>query len=449
MIVASHSLIVRSILQFPIACLCGALLLTPPSFAQNESPKPARNLEDILSALNDLEKHLLDPAPQVTHRNPPPERSTPPTPDVKKPIAKPSVKAPKTSTLRNAADTMPLRQSKMPPKATKKQPSTKVPPKNITRPPVPDPIVVKALPAETPPKITPGFSWREAYKLGPGDTLKCSLYGRIDMTRDAITVSPDGTLSYLSAAGVPVAGLTIQEARVAVEQELAADFPNARLVLLPVTLASKQYIIIGQVKNSGTYPMSHPVTLLEAIAQSGGIASGIINFQTRELANFNRSFVVRNGQRLAVDFGKLYLEGDLSQNIAIEPNDYIYLASSTENEYYVFGAVQKPGSQIFAPGTTVVSALSQQSGFSEGAWRKRILLVRGSLEKPMTTAINVDHILAGKTPDLQLHPQDILYVSTEPWHAAEKLLDSAIIAFLQSASSTYIDVNVSKPSETQ
>ena len=50
-----------------------------------------------------------------------------------------------------------------------------------------------------------------------------------------------------------------------------------------------------------------------------------------ELTDLSRSFMVRHGQKLPVDFEKLFQQGDLTQNIAVEPDDYLYFASATAN----------------------------------------------------------------------------------------------------------------------
>ena len=62
-----------------------------------------------------------------------------------------------------------------------------------------------------------------------------------------------------------------------------------------------------------------------------------------ELADLSHSFLMRQGKQVPVDFEKLFQYGDLSQNIALEPNDYLYFALSSANEIYVVGEVQSPG----------------------------------------------------------------------------------------------------------
>ena len=70
---------------------------------------------------------------------------------------------------------------------------------------------------------------------------------------------------------------------------------------------------------------------------------------TLELADLERSFLVRNGQRVPVDFERLFERGDLSQNIPLQPDDYLYFALASANEIYVLGEVMMPGVEVFLP----------------------------------------------------------------------------------------------------
>jgi hypothetical protein len=64
------------------------------------------------------------------------------------------------------------------------------------------------------------------------------------------------------------------------------------------------------------------------------------------------------------------------------------------------------------------------------------------LQKPQTFIVNANDILAAKSPDFQLQPRDIIYVSSRPWYKAEELLDLAATAFVQSAVVTKTGLSV-------
>ncbi|HUF61411.1 MAG TPA: polysaccharide biosynthesis/export family protein [Verrucomicrobiales bacterium] len=281
---------------------------------------------------------------------------------------------------------------------------------------------------------------QDAYRIGPGDRLSIRVVGRADGARSTVPVAPDGTISFLQASGIPVAGLTIPEARQRIEEKLRQYEKNLKLTLSPAGLGSKSFTVLGQVARSGAYPLTRRVTVLEAIATSGGLAKESpegANRGTR--ADLSRSFIVRRGRRLSVDFSRLYFEGDMTQNVALQPDDYIYIASNLDTEFYVFGAVTNSGLQRLTPALSVTGAITRQGGFAPGAWKKRVLLVRGSTVAPETFVVQVDEILRGQLPDVPVQAGDILYVHTRPWHRAEDILGNAFTAFVQAMALAAVD----------
>jgi polysaccharide biosynthesis/export protein len=289
---------------------------------------------------------------------------------------------------------------------------------------------------------TPTVSWRDRYTLGAGDVVNIRYYGRADLDRAGLRIAPDGTISYLQVNSLPVAGMSIDELRAALESELTRYFRNPRLIITPQELISKRYVILGKVIDNGVFTLDRPISLLEAIARSRGIETGLFEQQTVEIADMDRSFIMRAGHRLPVDFARLYYEGDLAQNPELEPGDYIYLASNLANEYYVLGSVNRPGAQGFTHRASVVSAIARREGFTAGAWQDRVLLVRGSLHQPQTFIVDVKAIVTGQQPDFPLEPGDIVYVNDRPWYRVEQILDRALDGFLESATSTWVRTNV-------
>ena len=306
--------------------------------------------------------------------------------------------------------------------------------------PVETPKAVGSVPGNQAPASP--TSWRNRYELGPGDVINFSLFGRPELDRPGFRIAPDGTISYLQAQNIKVAGLTLDEARLAIEKGLESNFRSPRVIITPQEVGSKRFTILGKVVNKGVVTLERPITLVEAIANAGGIETGLFEQNTVELADLERSFVSRNGQRLPVDFRKLLHDGDMKGNIEIEPNDFIYIASTISNDYYVLGAVLSPGVQGLTPDASVVAAITRRGGLTERAWKDKVLVVRGSLDKPETFVINVKDVLAAKEKDFKLQPKDIVYVSERPWVVAEDILKLALSAFVTSATSNWVNLNV-------
>src|SRR5207249_992695 len=111
---------------------------------------------------------------------------------------------------------------------------------------------------------------------------------------------------------------------------------------------------------------------------------------------------------------KLFWKGDLSQNIELEPDDYLYIANSESNNVYVLGEVTHPGLQAFAPNLGVLGAIAARGGFNRSAFRERVLVVRGSLSSPQLFTLNTNNTLKGRAADFPLKPNDIVFVNARP-----------------------------------
>ena len=282
-------------------------------------------------------------------------------------------------------------------------------------------------------------SWTKRYELGPGDELNIGLHGFPKLDKVKVPVAPDYTISFLQAKQISVRGLTVEELRVEIERVLAQDHRNPKVKITPALLGSKKYTVLGKVKDNNTYKLDRPTSLLEAIAKAKGIVVGVQNANATELADLRRSFVVRDGKKLPIDIEKLYRTGDMTQNVQIEPNDYIYIASNVHNECYVFGSVGRPGAVPLAGNLTVMGAIAESSGYAKGAWKAKVLVIRGSVGNPEARVVNTRDVLRGIEKDVRLAPGDIVYVHRQPWAYASEIVDVAIKAYIQAVIAVQIE----------
>ena len=276
-------------------------------------------------------------------------------------------------------------------------------------------------------------SWTERYELGPGDELNFGLHGQPKLDKLNVPVAPDWTISYLQAKQISVRGLTVEELRVKMETVLGEFHRRPKLKVSAARMGSKKYTVLGKVRDNNTFMLDRPTTLIEAIARAKGIAVGVRNSNATELADFKRSFVVRDGAKLPVDMESLYRMGDMTQNIQIEPGDYIYIASNVHNEVYVFGAVGKPGMVPLTGGLTVMGAIAESGSYERFAWKPKVLLIRGSVGSPDARVVNSREILRGNEKDIRLQPGDIVYVHQRPWSFVEEIVDLAIKDYIEAA----------------
>jgi protein involved in polysaccharide export with SLBB domain len=184
------------------------------------------------------------------------------------------------------------------------------------------------------------------------------------------------------------------------------------------------------------------MTVVEAVARAQGLETGLYERHTIEMADLSRSFLIRNGERQKVDFEKLFYDGDLSQNIMIEPNDFLFFGAAAAREIYVLGEVMNPGPVGFVPNATVITAITDRGGYTDRAYKRRVLVVRGSLNKPETFIVDTKEILEAAKPDFKLEAHDIVYVGHRPWIRAEELLDEATQSFIEGFVTAFSGVKI-------
>lgn len=274
-------------------------------------------------------------------------------------------------------------------------------------------------------------AWQQQLTLGPGDVLRIGLYGEPAATRAEIAIQPDGRINYLEARDVVAAGLTVDELRTELDERLGEFHRSARTTVSPVAFRSKKYHMLGLVSQRGSFTLDRPMTVVEAIARARGFETSAVTGDVTELADLSNAFLIRNGERQDVDFARLFTNGDLSQNIAVEPGDYFYFPPADLREVYVLGEVLHPGPATLTEKSTSLRAVAARGGFTDRAWRGRVLVVRGSLTQPQPLVVNLRDVLEGRAADMELEPHDIVYVSARPWWKAEELLDEAASAFTQ------------------
>ncbi len=150
-----------------------------------------------------------------------------------------------------------------------------------------------------------------------------------------------------------------------------------------------------------------------------------------DLADLKHSFILRNGQLLPVNFTRLF-RGDLSQNVYLQSDDFVYLAPVTADEVHVFGAVAQPRAVAYMRQLTLIQALASAGGLIRDAYQSQVAIVRGSLTQPSIALVNYADIIKGRATDVPLASGDIVYVPFRPWRVLTKYLDVIATTFASS-----------------
>jgi len=227
-------------------------------------------------------------------------------------------------------------------------------------------------------------SKKKEYVIGPQDVLKITVWDHEDLNRE-VTVSEDGNFSYPLIGKVHADGLTVSELEKEIEKRLSGKYIiNPQVNVTVKEYKSKQVFVLGEVggnasgKGPGAYPLIGKTTLMEILAEAGGptkdAGSEVIIIRPKhKKANPTPLEKASKDEIIRVNLRKL-LEGDMSQNIVLQPNDTVYVPKA--EYFYVFGEVKKPGKYILEKGITVLKAITIAGGTTEKASINKTKIIR-------------------------------------------------------------------------
>ncbi|MBW4028557.1 MAG: hypothetical protein HIU93_14360 [Acidobacteria bacterium] len=110
------------------------------------------------------------------------------------------------------------------------------------------------------------------YPLGVADVLHISVWKNPDLSQ-SVTVGPDGFVSLSLLGDVQVVGLTTSELSALLTKRLSAFILTPQVTVSVVEIHSRQIYILGQVGKPGGYSLLGKMSVLQMIAQAGGLST--------------------------------------------------------------------------------------------------------------------------------------------------------------------------------
>lgn len=251
------------------------------------------------------------------------------------------------------------------------------------------------------------------YRLGPGDKMKIYVYDEPELDTDVVLVKQDGTISFRLVGEVNVTGLTIPAVIDTLESKLQRYIIHPRVSVIPFEARSSSVTLLGKVTHPGIYEIKGRMRVLDALASAGGLALGYFQNNTVELADLERTFLIRDNQLLPIDFVQLVQNGDTRFNIPLLDRDYIYVPSAVNREIYIIGEVNQQGHYFYQENMSLMQSITFAQGFTSSA-QSTIYVIRGNLSHPRLFKINTREIMRAQVRDFRLVPNDIVFVPRSP-----------------------------------
>lgn len=265
-------------------------------------------------------------------------------------------------------------------------------------------VALLFLPTAIPAQDLPMFA--SDTPLGPRDVVDVRVLEDSTIS-GRVTVTDDGQLVLNVVGKLAVAGLTSSQVETKLKTLLESEYlAKATVSVQVVEFSSKPISVIGAVVRPGRIGATGTTTLIQAITQAGGLASG----HAKQLYVLR---VGRNGlsEQIAIDVAELMAAGNPDVNIPLAPNDLVNVPVDAPVTIYILGEVMRPGRAQFRSSQTptLLQALAEVGGLTDRA-RKTLTIKRIVNGKEQHIRVDYNAIINGRRPDEILHDNDTIVV---------------------------------------
>jgi polysaccharide biosynthesis/export protein len=310
------------------------------------------------------------------------------------------------------------------------------------------------------------------YVIGNGDLLDISVFDVPELTRE-IRVSQLGTIGMpLIPVRLRVAGLTELQTEQKIAEVLEANglVSHADVGVVVKEHRSRPITIVGAVMHPMVYEADRSVTLLEALAESGGISNDagdtviVTRLQSSAFTEVPATAASENqaapgstesvanapspkassadstvfpspsqmaqtapaatdniglagpgpssSNTITINLNDLIETGDTRNNITLQAGDVVTVPHA--GIVYVLGAVTRPGGFVLSNDRatlTTLKVLTLAGGLTNIAKLQHAVIIRRNDQGKQTeTEVDLKSVLQRQSEDIQMRPSDILYI---------------------------------------
>jgi polysaccharide export outer membrane protein len=245
------------------------------------------------------------------------------------------------------------------------------------------------------------------YVLGPEDVIELKV---LQMNELNVTsrISGDGSITLPFLGSVKVSGLTATELSDKIAKQLGDQFlQNPQVSVFVKEFNSQKISIIGSVTTPGTYSLTGPRTIIQMLAQAGGVRTdagkGIFVFRQDTKGQSTRLGILREN---------LLVKGDPAWNIWLHAGDVVNIPPQEQISISLFGAVATPGVYNLISGSesTLLKAIARAGGLQRASKSGVKIKRKNASGKETILDVNLDDILSGKKSDIPLQDGDLVII---------------------------------------
>ncbi len=160
------------------------------------------------------------------------------------------------------------------------------------------------------------------YLLGVSDHIRITVWQNADLSTEAV-IRPDGTITIALLGDIKAAGLTPNQLKIKIKKRLENYIrsSNPTVTVSVMAVNSYRFTISGNVFNGGSFTPGKYVTIMEAIAMSGGLN----RFADPEGIIINRTDSTGRVRRIPVNYDAIASGKSPQQNLVILPGDTVFV----------------------------------------------------------------------------------------------------------------------------
>ncbi len=259
--------------------------------------------------------------------------------------------------------------------------------------------------------ITEGPVDETVYEVGPGDGFTITILGQAQQSW-RVPVTPEGTVIVPPAGAIPVAEMTLREAKKRVKTALANYYRNVEVQVTLTELRRFEIHVLGQVENPGTYI----VTAVTRVSSAVELAGGFLEPGSR------RRIMIRGreGDTDYADVLRFEMLGEREGNPFVTDGDLVYVPVKLK-EASIYGQVALPGRYEIVEGETLEDFIRIAGSFTDNAVLDSVEVQRFRPDDPSRTSrffVNFrENAPAAEATEYRIQSGDEVFVRSIPqWH---------------------------------
>ncbi len=153
------------------------------------------------------------------------------------------------------------------------------------------------------------------YRIGPEDELMISVWHEPELSQ-AVVVRPDGLITLPLLNELKVLGLTTDELQALLTEKLKTLVNDPQVTVIVKAVHSRNVFVVGNVAKQGVYPLGGKKTVLELIAEAGGLGP---------FAKTRSIYILRkiDGKEIRIPFNYKKALAGKSDNPELFPGDMV------------------------------------------------------------------------------------------------------------------------------